>query len=44
MEALTVAIEGNVPKAREAWKKMLKYGGKRGKYGILTIPRVKGFE
>ena len=44
MEALTVAIEGNVPKAREAWKKMLEYGGKRGKYGILTIPRVKGFD
>ncbi len=44
MEALSVAVEANVPKAREAWKKMMAFGGKHGKYGILTIPRVKGFD
>ena len=44
MEALSVAIEANVPKAREAWEKMMAFGGQRGKYGILTVPRVKGFE
>ena len=40
MTGMSVAVEAGVPKANLAWKRMMEYGGAKGKYGILIVPRT----
>jgi len=45
MEASTgmsMACDAGIPKAKDAWKLMMKFGAKRGEYGINIIPRCDG--
>ena len=44
MLALTCACEADLPKAGQAWKLMMQFGGQRGEYGIQMVPRRGRFE
>ncbi len=38
---MSVAVEAGIPKAKLAWKRMMEYGGHKGKYGVLIVPRSR---
>ena len=41
MTGMTTAIEARIPKAKEAWDLLMKFGASRGEYGIQMVPRSK---
>ena len=44
MTGMSVAVDAGIPKAENAWKLLMKFGGHKGKYGIYILPRTKDVE
>jgi len=41
MTGLSIAVEAGVPKAQEAWNRMMQLGAHTGEYGIQLVPRKR---